>query len=858
MSNINESIYTDFADWFGERPKWMQNAASRLLEGTIITPEVVKEFARMAIDEALGELAEPETSLNIAALGAVDGTSIKLRGISDVTGIGHLCPRNPLKFGTSPITVVYGTNGTGKSSYVRILKHSCGARNKGKLHPNIFTSASDPQSCVIAYSEEDSEKSIQWNPDSGVAAELATVDIFDTHCGDSYLAKEGEPSYEPRILAFLSDLAQFCDEVSARLDRELQKRAKALPLLPHELATSDSGKWYSDLSANTTQENIDSKCVWLEAYDKEWSDLEKYLSERSPKDRANELLKRKDFADDVSGSLKQLAAEYSDESCQTVVNLRKLAKESQEAAELAAKLHLKEAALTGVGSAPWLSLWNIARAYSTEVAYPNEEFPYVGDGSRCVLCQQELEIEGKHRLQAFEAYVAAEAAKTAKRTKKELEVALAELPEVPHDTLNTKVASAGLMEGDTEDLKKILAIMDSRRQLLLSDTVPTDFGNEANLSDLLSKLDAVSTAHGAKAKEFLENFNEEERSRKLVRKNELSALKWVSEQKAAVEAEVKRLKQVGILNNAKKLCATNALSRKKGALSEELLTPAYIKSFNDELRNLGARTVKVELTKTGVSRGHVLHQVKLKDATLSRPIHEILSEGEHRIVCIAAFLADVSSKPNSSTFVFDDPISSLDLDFEEAVVQRLVALSKERQVLIFTHRLSLLGMVQDYAKKDSIVTNVIHIRREHWGAGEPGDESIECAKPKACLNQHLPTRIREARRISEENGEAAYRIHAQQICSEIRKLIERMIESELLADVVQRHRRAINTQGKIDKLPDITVEDCKVVEDMMTKYSRYEHSQSNEAPVPLPHPDEMEEDIADLKTWRDAIEQRRR
>jgi ABC-type Mn2+/Zn2+ transport system ATPase subunit len=63
----------------------------------------------------------------------------------------------------------------------------------------------------------------------------------------------------------------------------------------------------------------------------------------------------------------------------------------------------------------------------------------------------------------------------------------------------------------------------------------------------------------------------------------------------------------------------------------------------------------------------------------------VLSEGEYRIVSLAAFLADVGGKDFSAPFVFDDPISSLDQDFEEAVVQRLVELSQERQVIIFTH-----------------------------------------------------------------------------------------------------------------------------------------------------------------------------
>ena len=36
---------------------------------------------------------------------------------------------------------------------------------------------------------------------------------------------------------------------------------------------------------------------------------------------------------------------------------------------------------------------------------------------------------------------------------------------------------------------------------------------------------------------------------------------------------------------------------------------------------------------------------------------------------------------------------------------------------------------------------------------------------------------------------------------------------------------------------------------MMTKYSRYEHSQSAETSVALPEPDQIAEDLTALQTW---------
>ncbi len=456
-------------------------------------------------------------------------------------------------------------------------------------------------------------------------------------------------------------------------------------------------------------------------------------------------------------------------------------------------------------------------------------------------------------------YVANEAATAAKSAKAALDNAIKALAALPDDeTLAAKGASAGLDEDAIKSLKGFYALLRARRALLVVDAIVEQFGGCPKSDEWVTAAQLRSSEYAAQSKQFMEGFNEEDRKAKAARQKELFARKWIYEQKSAVEAEVKRLAQVEVLTKAKELCSTRAISFKKSTLSEKLITPAYIGSFNSELKSLGARRVQVELVKTRVERGAALHQVRLQKAVRNEPIQDVLSEGEHRIVCVAAFLADVSSKPNGSTFVFDDPISSLDLDYEEAVVQRLVALSSTRQVIVFTHRLSLLGMVQDYAKKAHTKVHVVNIYKASWGAGEPGDDTFETAPLEKVLSTHLPNRILDARAAFEKYGDSAYRPFAQSICTEIRKLIERIIEGELLGDVVKRHRRAIHTLGKLEKLADITTDDCTFLDGMMTKYSRYEHAQSAEAPVDLPLPDELLEDAESIKVRRNNLVKRRK
>lgn len=87
--------------------------------------------------------------------------------------------------------------------------------------------------------------------------------------------------------------------------------------------------------------------------------------------------------------------------------------------------------------------------------------------------------------------------------------------------------------------------------------------------------------------------------------------------------------------------------------------------------------------------------------------------------------------------------------------------------------------------------------------------------------------------------------------------MERLVEDTLLNEVVRRFRRAVHTQNKIGGLAKIQSKDCQMIDEFMTKYSRYEHSQPDEAPVPLPEPDEIAADLTRLQIWLKEFSERK-
>ena len=87
------------------------------------------------------------------------------------------------------------------------------------------------------------------------------------------------------------------------------------------------------------------------------------------------------------------------------------------------------------------------------------------------------------------------------------------------------------------------------------------------------------------------------------------------------------------------------------------------------------------------------------------------------------------------------------------------------------------------------------------------------------------------------------------ICKQIRIAVEKSIEDILLNGIAILCRRAIHTLHKLDPLTDISTEDCKIINDMMTRYSYYDHSMEDDTPLIDFTVEEIEHDLEKFDQW---------
>lgn len=845
-----KSTSEDIRQWLLKQPDWLQEAADRLLNKGALGQSDVQDLVSL-LKTPQGQKATNHRSFSALLQPIHSSSDLRLNSIGEVTGIEGLAPRRPLTFGQTNLTVVYGHNGSGKSSYARLLKKVTGKPRAQDLKANVFQPKAPQSKCKFTYALAGAEVQTDWIANAAPIEALRAVDIFDADEASHYLRSESAAAYTPPIVALFESLASACDQVKAQLQAEQDKLIKVLPALPFEHTATVSGRNYSWLKPEVSVATLNGWLTWTDEDEMVLNQAAERLNTSDHAALAKQKRAKRVQVQQIATGLQQAFNAYGAGPLESLRALRTSAHTKRKIASESAKV--ESAQLEQVGSETWRAMWEAARDYSRDV-YPAQPFPAT-DGARCVLCHQELLGAAQERLKAFERFVQSKLESEAAEAETAYTKAKSQMPSaLTSDLVDTQVQAAGLTSEDTwpKYLSGFWANVAKARSALVDDeksapAIPVEDVTDAakTLINFAAQLETEAIQHDADAR-GIDGVALQKT------KVELDAKKWISQQAVAVRAEVERLKQCKVYDGWKSLANSRGVSQKSGEVAEQVITQAFVKRFNRELQALGATRIKVELVKTKAEKGKVLHRLQLKGVIGKQAIDAVLSEGERRVVALAAFLADLTEKPNNAPFIFDDPISSLDQAWEERAIERLVQLSESRQVIVFTHRLSFMGLIGEKAEE----MTSIHIRQEVWGAGDSGDVPLYGKRPDPALKELLNTRVSQARDVFQVQGSDAYYPFGKAICSDFRILLERMVEFVLLADVIQRHRRAVNTQGKIQNLAKIKPSDCQLIEELMTKYSRYEHSQSSEAPVILPDPDELGQDINRLILWHGEFTKR--
>lgn len=847
------SLAQELVDFFSARPSWMRDAARRIFTSQLTPLDQAELITLCKLEAGLvvtGAIPHSDP-LRIEHIGTSEDTvPPTLVKLSAITSINALANNAAFPFQPTGLTVFYGENGAGKSGVSRILKSLCGARRRPKVHSNVFIAGDERPSCSITYRQGANEISHVWSPNDGAIPALQTISVFDSEEASVYVTAQNELTYEPKVLKCLSELVRCCDYIKSSLQTEIDSLVSRMPQMPGDLNQTESGRWHNGLTSQTTPGNIDDLCRWSATDGENLQRLQQLLATADPSSKAKELEKTEDQLQQLLTKLQIAHSAVEQDSLLKLNQLRQDIAAKENALKEAADKVFAGSVLEGVASNTWKILWDSARQYSREFAYPSGEFPFVGHDAVCVLCQQPLNESAKSKFLNLEDFVTNQLSQTIEQQKKALASHTKHITaSINFIDLDSTLLACAIQVGSSL-FKEIHTFVDSCSYQFQQ--AENDLAKEGTpplyAFDFKTALDQCVAQISAERQSYVEASKSEDRSKHQHHLQELKARKWLSENKAAIVMEVDRLRKRSLLDEACRLTVSNSITLKKNALSAQLMGEAFADRFTKHLVELGGERLRLKVSQSG-SKGKVKFGLVLKDSFQQAALTEVLSEGEFRITSLAAFLADTALDNQINAFIFDDPVSSLDHNFENSVSRCLARLAQNRQVIVFTHRLTFLKSLMN-ATAGKLTAH--YLQQINSTCGYISGVPVHTATPNELLDEI--TRTNDKCRKAAQDGDAiGYGEQNKLACSYLRLAVERHIETVLLRGMIDRFSTRLKTMNVLGELLAIQKSDCEFLEALMTKYSFPEHIQADEEPFkPIP-PEQIDADVASLRKWVKAF-----
>ncbi len=744
---------------------------------------------------------------------------IKLSIVKNVTNVGVLAQKQQLKFNTDGLNIIYGDNGSGKSSYSRILKHTCLARGEvQKILGNVFAPASEEPSAYIGVTDDKVSKPINWHLNMDSDINLKSIRVFDNDAADHYVSKEESLGYKPFAVKVLESLSKSLDYVKRQIEEELMPN-NGIITLPTFSSETKAGKFILSLNASTTEDELKQHI----ASDDEISQIEPLqqsiftLKSKTVAVLKKELEDKKARLKPFISFLTPLISALNDKAFD---QLLALTKESITKSNLAEQLRLNllsGLSFDGIGGSEWQTMWNAAKDF---IMLQDQElsFPPIA-GENCPLCLQNISEQSAEQLSNFQQFIADKTAQEAKIAQKTLSDFVNSIKILTIDLTPYESVIAEFTDKTNKFDEKVRLFVTSlveRKKIFCTTPLPeticclnTDILDICNqLVEEINLQIRTLADDGSKEQLILDN----EQSLK-----ELQDRKLVKENKGSIIKNIQRLLLESQLNSILNQCNTRAVTKLNSELSKSILIDPLVECFNNELLQFGFDRFNIQV-KTRGKASQQLVKLELINGD-KKGVSQVASEGEQRCISIACFLAEMKADGRKSAIIFDDPVNSLSHKWSQKIAARLVEESKIRQVIIFTHDIVFCRLLLDAAEQSGQgKVNNISLDRSRKEAGivrtSPHWDSLTTNKRIKFLKVFL----RELKKIDQNGTEAEFNAKVSTFYGFLREAWERLVEEKLLNSVVTRFGREIQT-NRLSKLIDLSIDDIDRVSKGMSKCS---------------------------------------
>lgn len=854
------AVYQDILNWSQNRPDFIRDALRRIISNSSITSNDIDELALLIKKE------NGDSSVSISAI-PIDSTHIpitvnagtiypKLVSIKSPINICSLHDEGHLQFANDGLTVVYGNNGSGKSSYSRIFKKLCWSRRPHvELKKNVFIPSSNQQQVDFLINENGTNINFRWTENSNTHSALTSIYVFDTDCGDIYVNSENPTEYKPIGIDLLEKLIPILGSISQKLHSEITGYIVQKPNLDESLNTTRVAQWYANLESQA-RNDIDNYIQYNQTDKDRKQELFNLINTQNPQQNIQNLTNLKSRIQNYVQQFEIIENLFNEQNLEEVRDLRNRYESIKQAYDIATNELNGLNTIKGFGTSPWRTLWEAAKNFAHNNGMSDgENFPSMDSLQKCVLCQQELNEAAKQRMQGFSRFILNDVSTLLKSVQEKIQQKITRLNSLTIPPYENFSELSSLMS-DFQNKHTELS-----QSINLSKTVLMDFLQKGGEFDI--SFNPLSTAINSLIPNIdtqIEQNNQllQNRNIFIVEYNELTAREFLFNNKVTILRYFDEYKYKVWIDTCKSKLNTTAISKKIGELMENEAVNLQHQEFINHLSCFNSDLAsKVLLSKTRTSQGNTFQRCSFNG--LSDSINSVLSEGEQKIIALSNFLAECTIDSRKNTIIFDDPVNSLDMDYRDLIATKIVDLSRDRQIIVLTHDLSFLRLLID-THKTHILTDchVIGIDKYNGISGIVTDEIPYLAK-------NVQERIDSIRRILAEHDSLDLTdAHGRETKLDsarkrFRMLLERSVEELLSNKTYERFSKNVHLKkGNLSSYVVTDKSDIDFLLNLFGKYSVTEHDGGPSTISQLPNKTVIEQDIVNYSTWKDSFKSKLR
>lgn len=787
-------------------PVWQQDAFRRLSQNVELSKADLEEILQLVKQQAGIKYEKPVIPAPITDVDLIPAspvqTAASLAGIQKIKHVAKLPADIGISFAPSGLNIVYGDNGSGKSSYVTILKAAGISRQKPtKILSNVFqANPNSPASATFQIASSTAVTEVDWifAPSTTVLGQLA---VFDKSCAQSIL-EERAKLISPLGLNLFGRLRDLCGVIDRKITEEISSQQQALPVLP-ELKSSTPNtaakKLLESVRGNKSalsKEDLDKACAFSSEDEKKLKEVREQLDSPAALKQSLEQQQKElsEFLVQVPKIAKLVGNDsqnYLDGVISGIASLTELNGKELDA--------LKGLPIPNVDSSTWRDMFQAAVTFAAEV-YPQQDYPT--ENQLCVLCQQPL--SNAEPMLALKNYFAGvvRTQLTQKTEEKTKYIGFLNNLDTPN-TIPAYAAQAFRERVSPDFLSSVQAWIEAarKRKAVLKDYAESQKQPEMlpTLPELdMEQLQAAQEAISNALKELANAQTPEARAALVVTRHELEDRLILSSHVSNLHKFREVSQGLASLMQAKQQVTGAVLTKITNShkqIASEFLTAAFTQKFEEEVKALGADKLAISLSKPRGDNAETHIGLIVSNAQQNVDT-SIFSEGERRAIALAGFLTEYETQ---TTLVFDDPVTSLDHKYKERIAERLVKLSQAKQIIVLTHDLHFLYLLTEANHQvNTAPAHIVGLLSSNEFAGVVDGDAHYAWNSKG-TGQQISDLQKECAELKALHSDAMkfpeYPRKLAGFLIKLRRSWELMVEKTMLNGVVGRFEKSIKTQS---------------------------------------------------------------